>query len=232
MSGQPSRPASAEPLPRCGQSLGRSLWGQSPACSSGGSAMSFPRGHPGQRRMHGESRGCTHTPGHRAFPFLLLSLKKSSTRAFRGHHCVQQHLSGLLLGEAPTCSKCHRFRAKQCGSHQPAGAALHRGLVWSRAPHQPARPPPAATQPQPVPPPRRASRPGRSDSWRGAVPGPQRKSEARAAAGDGGAEAKLPRQMSHLGAARADCAITPLCERGFEMQRQKDLLRSCSAVVV
>lgn len=40
MSGQPSRPASTEPLPGCRQSLGRSLWGQSPACSLGGSAMS------------------------------------------------------------------------------------------------------------------------------------------------------------------------------------------------
>lgn len=167
-----------------------------------------------------------------SIPFSPPLSEKSSTRAFRGHLCVQQHLSGLLLGEAPTCSKCHCFRAQQHGSRPSAGAALHAGLVWSQAPRQPARLPPSATQPQPAPPPCRASRPGRSDSRRGAVPGPQRKSEARAAAGDGGAEAKLPRQMSRLGAARADCAITPLCERGFEMQRQKDLLRSCSAVVV
>lgn len=78
MSRQPSWPTSSEPLPRRRQAeLGQELLGSEPGPQPRRQCHVYPRGHPGQCWVHGQEGGCTDTPGHRAFPFLLLSLKKA-----------------------------------------------------------------------------------------------------------------------------------------------------------
>lgn len=70
-------------------------------------------------------------------------------------------------------------------------------------------------------------------SWSGCtIPNSQGKQEVRPAAGGGGEGAKFPRHTVRPGAARADWAMPPRYQPSFEMQRQRDLLHSGSAVVV